>query len=309
MKRYANLFLLMTVILLTACQSPSPTPDQRDFFQRIADLPHKAIALDRDAPPPFVPGTLRDVFDAHVQKNDFWLFASDETIATANNGETVLPWLQSANALRFETEKGPVWFVPARGHDETVEFIINGRPQQKTLKGIDLLAFVLENHLEAWVEPTQLARLWRLRGDALRREQQFKDALLPYEKAIHLNPQDSEAYLGQGAALLGLGQVEDALQPLLQAVALAPDNYWAQQLLGNAYLKLQRYELATEPLTRAYMIDNSKPQILIGVALSLGRSGHKQKALQVLAQAQTKITNPKWLTDIKALQQEFGGGN
>jgi tetratricopeptide (TPR) repeat protein len=277
--------LLATILFLTGCQSAQP--ESPTFVEATLDLPGERIYLAQALPEAFE-AALKQVYQAHQAGEDVWLFASEDVLGPMDPLGDFRAWLWATRPLLFQSEAGPVYFIPADSE-------------------MDRLAFVLDQHLEKWADEAQLSRLWQARGDDLRSERDFEAAIEAYEQALALAPDFSDAYVGLGAALLGLGRSEEALDALLQAAALAPDDYWTQRLLGNAYLNLQRYALAEAPLTRAYLLRPEQPHILIGVALALGRSGRPEQALRVLDEAAQRIDDPKLLGDIQALRKEFSG--
>ena len=275
-----SLIALLIAFLLLGCGAES---QQDAFLFAISELPGLRLSLAANAPDAFSPASVNDAYAAHSGGLDVWLFASQEPL-----DHSFLAWLNAAHSLAFQTEEGRFWFVPVD-------------------KNEDMLSFVLDHHLERWLVEEQLADLWRKEGERLRNEAAFDEAVAAYQQAIALSPDDIDSYTGLGAALLGLGESEQALAPLLQALSLDPENYWAQRLLGNAYLNLQRYELAVAPLSRSYLLRPEHPRILIGVALSLGRSGMREQALQVLDEAALRIDDQDALADIRTLQEEFSG--
>ena len=277
--------LLFAVLFLAGCQSSQSAGTL--FEEATAGLPGQRFYLAVVLPEEYE-STLKKVNQAYQAGEDVWLFASDEVLDQMDGGEEFRAWLGATRPLLFHTEAGPVYLIPA-----DLE--------------MDRLAFVTDHHLEKWADVEQLASLWRDRGDNLRSEQAFAEAVDAYEQSLALDPRSSDAYTGMGAALLGLGENELALGPLLQAVSLDPENYWAQRLLGNAYLNLKRYALAVDPLTRAYLLHPEHPQTLIGVALALGRSGQQEQALRVLDEAASALDDPALQDDIRTLRDEFSG--
>ncbi len=303
-RRFLLLISLLALLLLAGCRSSQP--QTASFADAIAGIPGVRLGLDADCPDDFRPGGVGDVYRAHWDGSDIWLCASEETLRASDSGEDLTPWMQSAQALHFHVAGRDIWFVPAQANDRRIDSLDeNKRIVTTVAPGVDLLGFVLEHHLQPWLDARQLAELWKKQGDKQRSERHFRDAIESYEQAVSLNPEFADAYIGLGAAQLGLGDAEAALDSLWRAATLAPDNYWAQRLLGNAYLNLRRYKLAVAPLTRAYTLNPDEPQVLIGVALALGRSGQPDRALRVLDAAAQRIDDPKLLGDIQALREEF----
>jgi len=64
----------------------------------------------------------------------------------------------------------------------------------------------------------------------------FKDAAVAYERATRLDPANSGAFAGLGAARLAVGDNAGALQAYKRAVQLAPDKSGFHAALGRAYL-------------------------------------------------------------------------
>ena len=277
--------LILPLLFLAACASPEKNPS---FFEATASLPGARLSLVEGAPSGYVLTPLPRVYFHRQQGEDIWLLAPAETLAALDEDGSFRAWLRAARAVRFHSDAGDVYWVPID-------------------RDADALAMILDHDLAVWADPHQLAGLWTRRGDALRTDRAFDEAIEAYAQALSLNPNLVEAHVGMGAALLAVGRAEEALQHLLFATREAPDHYWAQRLLGSAYLKLYRYALAVGPLTRAYLLRPDAPDPLIGAALGLGRSGRRDAALRVLDKAEMKIDDPRQLQAIWALREEFSG--
>ncbi len=277
--------LALLLIVLAGCAAAEESPD---FFQATASLPGARLALADDAPAGFEQVTLPKVYAYRQQGGDIWLLAPADALAEQDGDGSFRAWLRAARAVRFSTDAGDMYWIPAD-------------------RDADALAMITEHGLASWTDRDQLAGLWTRRGDALRKERAYEEAIAAYEQALSLNPNLVEAHVGMGAALLAVGRSEEALQHLLFAVQEAPEHYWAQRLLGSAYLNLYRYALAVGPLTRAYLLRPEIPDPLIGAALGLGRSGDRATALRVLDKAQARFDDPNQLKAIQTLREEFSG--
>ncbi|HID33784.1 MAG TPA: tetratricopeptide repeat protein [Anaerolineae bacterium] len=275
---------LLAALFLSGCAAQ----EAPSFFQATASLPGARLSLVKEAPSGYAPTPLPRVYFHRQQGEDIWLLAPEETLTALDGDGSFRAWLRAARAVRFQTDAGDVYWVPID-------------------RDADALAMILDHDLAAWVDSDQLAGLWTQRGDALRTDRAFAEAIEAYAQALSLNPNLVEAHVGMGAALLAVGRAEEALQHLLFATREAPAHYWAQRLLGNAYLNLYRYALAVGPLTRAYLLRPETPDLLIGAALGLGRSGRRDAALRVLDKAEMRIDAPHQLQAIRALREEFSG--
>ena len=92
---------------------------------------------------------------------------------------------------------------------------------------------------------------WMTHGIQLREEGDFEEALVAFERAILLVPENGSARVNQGFVLNELGRHEEALGALDRAVALAPDNGAAHNNRGSALNDLGRHEEALSALDRA----------------------------------------------------------
>jgi len=119
------------------------------------------------------------------------------------------------------------------------------------------------------------------KGNVLRVERRFEDAIAEFERALALDPNLAEAYAALGFIQVAFGQYQKAIEFLDKAVRLSPQN---QQLAfwyggkGFAYFGLQQYDQAIEWARRAIAINPNfeGPPILLAAALAL--TGHEAEA-------------------------------
>ncbi len=286
MFRKAPVLFFLALFLAVGCQV---TENPADFFQRIAPLPGVHLSLVENPPAGFQTSDLNLVY-AHAHAGDsIWLLAPQESLEQLDANGEFRAWLRSLQAIHFHTPRGDVYWIPQH-------------------KGEDRLAFIQIHGLTPWADAAMMADLWWKKGEQARAGQQFQEAITAYETSLRWDPDKIETHVGLAAALLGRGRNEEALQHLLWAAARHPDDYWTQRLLGQAYLNLHRYALAIGPLTRAYLLRPDISDILIGIALALGRGGQREMALQVLRQAEERIDDPRQEQAIQALREEFSKG-
>lgn len=81
-------------------------------------------------------------------------------------------------------------------------------------------------------------------GNALYNLKRYEEALVSYEQAIRLDPNDSTIYYRKGFALESLERYTEALASYEQAIRLNPNNTPAYYRKGNALNELERYEEA-----------------------------------------------------------------
>jgi len=100
------------------------------------------------------------------------------------------------------------------------------------------------------------ARINFFYGIVLFRHGDYKDALVKYSKALHLQPDYPEALLGQGETLLQLDRPEEALQALKQVIEWQPASWPAWNLMGLCYLR--QAEEAPNPAEKTRLLQEAR---------------------------------------------------
>lgn len=103
-------------------------------------------------------------------------------------------------------------------------------------------------------------------GEALRRQGQYKQAILAFEKAVQLKPHDlsiiQQFYRGRGLALLAQGKVDAAITDLERLIQLGTFDVEVAHGLGKALLRNNKPLAAIEHLETAYDINPRHPHVL-----------------------------------------------
>ena len=107
----------------------------------------------------------------------------------------------------------------------------------------------------------------------------FAEALVSFEAATALAPDDPDAWCSRAGALRELGRLEDSLEAAQRALALRPDFAEAAINLGNALLKLDRMEEALAAYRQAGAARPNYAAALCGQALALRSLGRFSEAL------------------------------
>lgn len=283
--RVASIVILL--LFLVACDSEADQIEPASLLEIVATMPGGHLSTAGASPRGFLAFTsTSQIYQLHKSGEDIWFYVRTEDLDTPDITGNLQAWLGAVEALRFPQDDGILFWIPAD-------------PQ------IDRLTFAEKSNLIDAIAPVQQAKLWRYRGDQLRTQGDYDDAIDAYQRATSLNPADPEPYAGLGASYMGKGWNEDAIALLQKTIALAPDHYWAHRLLGNAYLNLQRYDLAADALTQAYILRPQDAHLLVGIALGQGRSGHPDKALRTLELLFATTDDPKLHADGELLRQEF----
>jgi TolB-like protein/Flp pilus assembly protein TadD len=119
------------------------------------------------------------------------------------------------------------------------------------------------------------------KGNVLRVERRFDDAIAEFERALALDPNFADAYGLLGFAQLDIGQYQKAIEFFDKAIRLSPQN---QQLAfwylskGQAYFGLQQYDQAIEWARRTIAINPNVSAALGTLAAALALTGHDAEA-------------------------------
>ena len=103
---------------------------------------------------------------------------------------------------------------------------------------------------------TQLSAFeYKERGAMAYERREYTDALADFDMAIHLNPDDAEAYYQQGLVKFHSKQYEDAIEDFTRAIELQSDYADAYYNRGFANSELGRYEVAIADYDEAIRIN------------------------------------------------------
>lgn len=103
-------------------------------------------------------------------------------------------------------------------------------------------------------------------GEALRRQGQYKQAILAFDKAVQLKPHDlfiiQQFYRGRGLAWLAQGKIDGAITDLERLIQLGSFDVEVAHGLGKALLRNKKPLAAIEQLETAYDLNPRHPQVL-----------------------------------------------
>ena len=134
------------------------------------------------------------------------------------------------------------------------------------------------------VEP-QNAAVWRKKGLTLGRLDRCEDALIAFERSIEIDPKYAVAWHDKGVAFEGLGRHEEALEVFEKAIDIEPNNAVAWYNKGLALGELERYEEALTALNEAINLKPGDAIIWHNKGLILGRLGRYEDALIAFEEA------------------------
>jgi adenylate cyclase len=141
------------------------------------------------------------------------------------------------------------------------------------------------------------------KGNVLRVERRFDDAIAEFERALALDPNFADAYGLLGYTQLEIGQFQKAIEFFDKAIRLSPQN---QQLAfwylseGQAYFGLQQYDQAIEWARRTIAINPNVSSALGMLAAALALTGHDAEARDA-EQRRAALSKVKNVAALKAV--------
>ncbi len=122
------------------------------------------------------------------------------------------------------------------------------------------------------------------RGNALYDQGKFKEAVAAYRKAVQLNPNYLNAYVGLGNALDDSGNPKDAIATYMKAISLKPDEAIIYYNLGITQNRLKDYEAAIVAFRKATELDPSMLGAYINLGNTLDDMSQPEAAIEVYQQ-------------------------
>ncbi len=111
---------------------------------------------------------------------------------------------------------------------------------------------------------------------------QYQDALLNFQSAVQLKPDESSFFMGQGLAYYRLSEPDRAVEMLKRAIALDPKKSDAYKIIGDIYYQRDEIEMAAGYYEKALDLDPSDPALRQHLAKARReekvQSGFQQKA-------------------------------
>ncbi|WP_353571073.1 tetratricopeptide repeat protein [Candidatus Albibeggiatoa sp. nov. BB20] len=119
---------------------------------------------------------------------------------------------------------------------------------------------------------------WYIQGFALGKLGRYKEAIVSYDKALNIKPDNYKAWNNRGNALGQLGRNEEAIASYDKALNIKPDKHEAWYNRGNALGQLGRNEESIASYDKAL---NIKPDYISwnNRGFALGQLGHNEEAI------------------------------
>jgi len=126
---------------------------------------------------------------------------------------------------------------------------------------------------------------WLEEGATLEDLQRYEEALVAYEQAIHLDPNEALAYFYKGETLNELRRYEEALTAYEQAIHLNPSEASSHKNKGIVLYNLQRYEEALTAFEQAIRLDPNDILTYFYKGVILDKLQRHREALAAFEQA------------------------
>jgi tetratricopeptide (TPR) repeat protein len=197
----------------------------------------------------------------------------------ANLSEQTLDSLRAAGCITEEamlTAKASASSsAEARGHAEVAAAMDLGRKALSEGKAEEAL-----RHFDRAISVNpNLPDAWIGRGFALSESGKFAEAAQSFERALAIEPSDANIWYVRGLTLGQLSKYEEALASFDRAIEIAPESpdYWSYR--GRALWELGRYEEAVESLDRVLKVAPGNYQAWSNRGVLLRRAGRVEDAL------------------------------
>jgi serine/threonine-protein kinase len=135
-----------------------------------------------------------------------------------------------------------------------------------------------ESERQAEKRNPDLAPVHRVLALLLFTSGRYNDAVAHYQRAIELEPGNSDGYRRLAMAYEANNQISQALAEYHRAAELEPQYYRNEQGLGNSYLARSHYAAAIHHYTDAVRLAPGEPQLHYGLGAAYLDSGEYAKA-------------------------------
>ncbi|MBN8655536.1 MAG: tetratricopeptide repeat protein [Anaerolineae bacterium] len=148
----------------------------------------------------------------------------------------------------------------------------------------DNLKAILEYDLALQIEPQNTSAILN-QGVAFSKNNQKEKAIENYSLAIEINPSFTLAYLNRGATYIEIGEIQKGLNDINQLILIDPNIAAAYLNRGNAYFDLGENNKALEDYTKVIEIDPSFAGAYFNRGNTYIKMGEKEKAIKDYSQA------------------------
>jgi tetratricopeptide (TPR) repeat protein len=128
-------------------------------------------------------------------------------------------------------------------------------------------------------------KLWYSKGLALKNLNRYKEAVASFEQAVKIQPDNPDAWNLRGIILDDIGRYEEAINSFDQALKIQPDNPYTWYFRGIALDGIGRYEKAIDSFDQALKIQPDSPYTWYFRGITLDHIGRYEEAIDSFDQA------------------------
>ena len=149
-------------------------------------------------------------------------------------------------------------------------------------------------HLDAMLKGSQsdgtLVRIYVAKGELLRQERRYEEAMSVFNTALNIVPGNSDLLYARALVAERLGRIDQLEADLRQILKTEPDNAHALNALGFTLAdQTDRYEEAYEYLKRAIEIIPDDPAIIDSLGWVHYRLGNYDESIRLLRKALSRF--------------------
>ena len=171
----------------------------------------------------------------------------------------------------------------------------------------DIYGFASVNQASDLVPSFEHPESYFLFGNRKYQERAYQEAIDNFDRAIHLQPDYTQAYINRGTAKSGLGRHEEAIADYDQAIRLQPDSSQAYINRGTAKSGLGRHEEAIADYDQAIRLDPEHGKAYIHRGDAKGKLGRYEEAVTDLDQAVQRQSNLPFVYSLRGrMKSELG---
>jgi len=121
-------------------------------------------------------------------------------------------------------------------------------------------------------------------GECYEKLKNFDQALINYNRAIAIDPNLSDAWMGMGIVLDQQDKLTEGIHYLKKAVELSKENADYYYVIGDAYQKLGFFEEAESAYKKVTELDPAIETIWLDYSNFLFEQGEKERSIEILAE-------------------------
>jgi tetratricopeptide (TPR) repeat protein len=131
----------------------------------------------------------------------------------------------------------------------------------------------------------------------------YQEALIEYDRALAIFPDDTVALKNKALALGDINEYQGLLPVLDHLIRLTPEDVWAIHERGRVYTELENYEAALEDYDRVIQLDSTYIWAFANKGKSLAQLNRFEEAEEAFAQALKLDRNYTWVYQERAFMR------